>query len=210
MKIALKSMLAAAAVLTAIAAVSAGALALTYLGTRDRIVQSEHERLLRQLNALVPAGRYNNDLAQDRLTLRIPELDARDPVTVYRARQSGNPVAAILTAVAPDGYSGDIRLLIGIEADGRLAGVRVLEHRETPGLGDKIDLDRAEWILSFDGRSLSDPLPAQWTVRKDGGVFDQFAGATITPRAVVKAVRRALEYFRQNQAALFEPLSTAP
>lgn len=210
MKIALKSMLAAAAVLTAIAAVSAGALALTYLGTRDRIVQSEHERLLRQLNALVPAGRYNNDLAQDRLTLRIPELDARDPVTVYRARQSGNPVAAILTAVAPDGYSGDIRLLIGIEADGRLAGVRVLEHRETPGLGDKIDLDRADWILSFDGRSLSDPLPAQWTVRKDGGVFDQFAGATITPRAVVKAVRRALEYFRQNQAALFEPLSTAP
>ena len=210
MKIALKSMLAAAAVLTAIAAVSAGALALTYLGTRDRIVQSEHERLLRQLNALVPAGRYNNDLAQDRLTLRIPELDARDPVTVYRARQSGSPVAAILTAVAPDGYSGDIRLLIGIEADGRLAGVRVLEHRETPGLGDKIDLDRADWILSFDGRSLSDPLPAQWTVRKDGGVFDQFAGATITPRAVVKAVRRALEYFRQNQAALFEPLSTAP
>ncbi len=207
MKIALKSMLAAAAVLTAIVAVSAGALALTYLGTRDRIVQSEHERLLRQLNALVPAGRYNNDLAQDRLTLRIPELDARDPVTVYRARQSGNPVAAILTAVAPDGYSGDIRLLIGIEADGRLAGVRVLEHRETPGLGDKIDLDRADWILSFDGRSLSDPLPAQWTVRKDGGVFDQFAGATITPRAVVKAVRRALEYFRQNQAALFEPLS---
>jgi electron transport complex protein RnfG len=210
MKTALKPMLLAATVLTVVAAISAGALARYKLGPRERIVKSEQERLLRQLNALVPARSYDNDLASDTLQLRVPELDARDPVIVYRARRAGAPVAAILTVVAPDGYSGDIRLLVGIEADGRVAGVRVLEHRETPGLGDKIDLDRADWILDFNGRSLTDPAPAQWAVRKDGGIYDQFAGATITPRAVVKAVKQALAYFRQNQVALFAPAAPTP
>ncbi len=206
----LKPMLGAAAVLMAVAAVCAALLAATYLGTRDQIARSEQERLLTQLHALVPAPTYDNDLAQDQVQLSLPALNPKAPITAYRARRDGKPVAVILTAMTPDGYSGDIRLLIGIAADGRVAGVRVLEHRETPGLGDKVDLSRSDWILSFDGKSLDAPTAERWKVRKDGGVFDQFAGATITPRAVVRTVKQALAYFRQNQAVLFAtPPTTA-
>jgi electron transport complex protein RnfG len=111
----------------------------------------------------------------------------------------------VLEAVAPDGYSGEIRLLVGIHADGRVAGVRVTAHRETPGLGDYIDPARGPWIRQFDGRSLADPLPDGWRVKKDGGRFDYLAGATITPRAVVKAVRRSLEYFAAHRDELLAP-----
>ncbi len=199
-----KPMLGAAAVLMAVAAVCAALLAATYLGTRDQIAKSEQERLLTQLHALVPASSYDNDLAQDQVQLSVPALNPTSAITAYRARRNGTPVAVILTAMTPDGYSGDIRMLIGIAADGRVAGVRVLEHRETPGLGDKVDLSRSDWILGFDGKSLDAPIAERWKVRKDGGVFDQFAGATITPRAVVSTVKQALEYFRQNQALLFD------
>ena len=113
------------------------------------------------------------------------------------------PVAVVLALIAPDGYGGPIKLLVGINADGSLAGVRVVNHHETPGLGDAIDTRRSNWILGFTGRSLGDPSPAQWAVRKDGGVFDQFTGATITPRAVVKAVKRALVYFEAHRDTLF-------
>ena len=113
--------------------------------------------------------------------------------------------AATSEAVAPDGYSGPIRLLVGVNADGTVAGVRVLSHRETPGLGDPIDAARSDWIHGFEGRALDDPPAAAWTVRKDGGAFDEFTGATITPRAVVHAVRRVLEYAQANREALFEP-----
>ena len=108
----------------------------------------------------------------------------------------------ILPTTAPDGYSGDIRLLVGIQANGAITGVRVLEHRETPGLGDKIDARVSDWILGFDGKSLSTPLPPQWQVVKDGGEFDQLVGATVTPRAVVNAVRRALQFFDVNEEAI--------
>ena len=124
-------------------------------------------------------------------------------MTVYRARRDGAPVALVLTAVAPDGSSGPIELLVGVNADGTVAGVRVLAHRETPGLGDPIEASRSDWVLAFAGRSLGDPPPAGWTVRRDGGAFDQFTGATITPRAVVHAVRRVLEYVGANQEALY-------
>ena len=113
------------------------------------------------------------------------------------------PSALILPVTAPDGYSGAIHLLVGIFADGRLAGVRVLGHKETPGLGDKIELAKNPWVLAFNGKSLSDPGEAGWGVKKDQGVFDQFAGATITPRAVVKAVHHALQYVDAHRAELF-------
>jgi Na+-translocating ferredoxin:NAD+ oxidoreductase subunit G len=114
-------------------------------------------------------------------------------------------VAVIIPVVAPDGYAGDIELLVGVNRDGSIAGVRALRHSETPGRGDKIDSDKSDWVLGFAGRSLANPLLAGWAVQQDGGVFDQFTGATITPRAVVAAVLRALQFANDNRAALFGP-----
>jgi len=179
-------------------------LALTYANTRDRIAYNERAFTLRNLNELIPASRYDNDLFNDVIQVRDEELlGSKKDVTVYRARRSGNPVAAIIASQAPDGYNGNIRLLVGINADGSLAGVRVSAHRETPGLGDGIDLERSNWILQFTGKSLSSPAPEAWAVRKDGGDFDQFTGATITPRAVVRAVHNTLLYFSANRKSVF-------
>ena len=122
----------------------------------------------------------------------------------YRARRGDEVTGIILPATARDGYSGDIRLLVGIGRDGAVAGVRVLSHRETPGLGDKIELKKSDWVLSFDDKTLGDPAAEKWAVIKDGGEFDAFTGATVTPRAVVAAVKSAMEYSQNNRSALFE------
>ena len=120
------------------------------------------------------------------------------------------PVAVLMIVTASGGYNGDIRLLIGIDTDGRVLGVRVISHRETPGLGDPIELEKSDWILGFNQKSLRQPEPPGWAVKKDGGQFDQFTGATISPRAVVKAVHNTLKYFAENQQSLFElPAITA-
>ncbi len=178
----------------------------TFDNTRERISANERATLLRKLHQLVPQERHDNVLLDDTLTIiNTPLLGTLEPVTVYRARKAGQPVALVITPVAPDGYSGIIKLLVGINVDGTLNGVRVVAHRETPGLGDAIDEKRSDWIHIFDNRSLQDPLLERWAVRKDGGDFDQLTGATITPRAVVKAVRQTLLYYRDNQDALFAP-----
>lgn len=173
--------------------------------TEDRIAENQRQALLRSLYQLVPAEVVDNDFYRDTLQVQDEELLGTDePVTAYRARKAGQPVAVVLAPVAPDGYGGSIRLLVGIYQDGRLAGVRVTGHKETPGLGDAIEAERSDWILGFAGKSLSDPNKRGWAVKKDGGVFDQFTGATITPRAVVGAVYRALHFYRENREALFE------
>ena len=178
----------------------------TFDNTRERISANERATLLRKLHQLVPQERHDNVLLDDTLTIiNTPLLGTLEPVTVYRARKAGQPVALVITPVAPDGYSGIIKLLVGINVDGTLNGVRVVTHRETPGLGDAIDEKRSDWIHLFDNRSLLDPPLERWAVRKDGGDFDQLTGATITPRAVVKAVRQTLLYYRDNQDALFAP-----
>lgn len=178
--------------------------ALTEQNTRDQIKQNERERLLSGINALIPHDEYDNRILQDTMTLSATaELGTEAPTQVYRARRNGEPVAAVLTVVAPDGYSGKIKMLVGIYQSGKLAGVRVINHKETPGLGDKIDENKSDWILQFEGLSLKEPAESKWKVKKDGGAFDQFTGATITPRAVVSAVKRALAYFRSEKAALF-------
>ena len=123
---------------------------------------------------------------------------------VYRARLGGEPVAAIFNSIAPNGYNGSIHLLIGVYHDGSLAGVRAIKHQETPGLGDVIDLAKSDWVLGFNGKSLSNPPPDEWAVKRDGGVFEQFTGATITPRAIVTAVKNTLIYYQQNQHTVFE------
>ncbi|MDS4041319.1 MAG: electron transport complex subunit RsxG [Candidatus Competibacter sp.] len=206
MKTVARSMAVAALILTGFAVVGTGLVAVTYTSTRDIIAEAQRAALEASLNQLVPPDRYDNRITEDRIEVVAPEwLGTGEPVTVYRARKNGRPVALFATPVAPDGYSGPIQLLIGVYIDGTLAGVRVLSHKETPGLGDGIDEKRSPWILAFDGKSLDNPRPDGWKVKKDGGVFDQFTGATITPRAVVKATRKFLEYVRTHQAQLFAP-----
>jgi electron transport complex protein RnfG len=178
--------------------------AITFDATQERIAANERAALLHNLHLIIRPEQHNNDLFSDVIEIQDPTLlGTRSPVLVYRARQDGEPVAAVLSPVAPDGYSGNIKLLVGIHVDGSLAGVRVLNHRETPGLGDAIEVERSDWILGFTGRSLGNPVLDQWTVKRDGGVFDQFTGATITPRAVVNAVKKSLIYFDRNRERIF-------
>lgn len=179
--------------------------AFTYERTAERIAENERQALLRHLHELVHPEIHDNDLYSDRIRVRdVQLLGTPEPVNVFRARQGDRPVALVMAPVAPDGYGGAIQLLVGVFANGRLAGVRVLSHHETPGLGDAIEADRSDWIYTFDGLALGDPPPDQWRVKKDGGAFDQFTGATITPRAVVNAVYKALLYFRTHQQSLFQ------
>ena len=178
--------------------------AFTYDRTRDRIAANEREVLMRKLNVLIPQDDYDNNLFEDTLKVRDAKLLGTDEaVTVYRARREGKPVALVMAPVAPDGYSGTIKLLVGIGYDGILTGVRVSAHHETPGLGDAIDEERSDWIFGFDGKSLDNPPLDRWRVKRDGGAFDQLTGATITPRAIVKAVRKSLLYYREHRADLY-------
>lgn len=183
---------------------SAGLVLLVHDLSAERIAAQERAALEGTLQELVPASAYDNKLYADCTSALDPELlGSKTPVRVYRARRAGAPVALVLSSVAPDGYSGAIHLLVGVYRDGRVAGVRVRQHAETPGLGDKIEIRRSDWILSFAGKSLDDPKPEAWKVDKDGGPFDSFTGATITPRAVVKAVYNSLEYVRKHGEALY-------
>lgn len=192
----------AAALLTGFAVLGTGLVAVTHVTTRDNIAEQQRQALLDSLNEIVPAQRYDNDLARDTRQLDAPQLVRNGPATAYFARRDGQVVAVVLSAVAPDGYSGKIALLVGIYRDGSVAGVRATRHRETPGLGDAIEVDKSDWIRQFEGRSLGQPARPEWAVKKDGGEFDQLTGATITPRAVIAAVARSLEYFEQNKAQL--------
>ncbi len=187
------------------AIIGAALVGLTFIQTEDDIRHNEELTLLKKLNNIIPAQSYDNDLLEDIITLKPNAmLGTEEPTRAYRARKNKQNVAVVFSSVAPNGYNGPILLLVGIKADGTLAGVRVVKHRETPGLGDVVSTSRSDWILDFDGRSLSNPEEKDWKVKRDGGIFDQFTGATITPRAVVKAVHNALLYFDQNQATLFD------
>lgn len=194
-------------ILAAFAVFTAGALALTNLGTQDRIAAAERAAQQRALFEIIPLQDHDNDLLND--TIPVPEgawepLGASSASKIYRARQQGQITALIVPATAHDGYSGDISMIVGVKADGTIAGVRVLLHKETPGLGDKIELKKHQWILSFNGKSLTVPVIEEWKVKKDGGTFDQFAGATITPRAVVGQVKRVLEFVNTKHQTLFD------
>jgi electron transport complex protein RnfG len=190
------------------AMVTAGAIAVTQVLTQERIARNILAAEAKALNQIVPVGSYENDMLTDTIT-----LDERfnlsllgpigDHALAHVARTDGQVTTVILPVTAPDGYTTAIRLLVGIHANGDIAGVRTVEHRETPGLGDKIDHRKSDWIFSFQGTSLSDDIT--WAVKKDGGDFDQFTGATITPRAVVAAVQGALQFFQQHQASLLNP-----
>ena len=171
-------------------------------------MEQEKLRVLQQLNAIVSTDSYNNDLLDDKIEISNEAFFRHPaPVVVYRARMDDKPVAVLMIVTAPDGYNGDIRLLTAIDTTGTVLGVRVVSHRETPGLGDPIEIERSDWVLDFTGKSLLNPQGKSWAVKRDGGEFDQFTGATISPRAVVKAVHSTLLYFKANQKSLFETAS---
>ncbi len=177
---------------------------LTYDFTKARIAFNERQTLLKSLNALIPKETVDNDMVTDTLIVSHPELLGSKKTTVYRGRMMNQPVATVLTPIVPDGYSGPIKLLVAVRYDGTLGGVRVISHKETPGLGDKIEESRSDWILGFKGKSLNNPPEERWKVKRDGGIFDQFTGATITPRSIVKAVKNALLYVKEHQDALYD------
>jgi electron transport complex protein RnfG len=193
----------AALTLTLFAITGSTLVAFTYQRTADRIVANERASLLRQLNALVPPESIDNDIIEDRLTVSDPDRLGDDQTRVYLGRKQGRPVAAVFTTLVPNGYSGPIKLLVAVRTDGTLGGVRVVSHRETPGLGDKIEERRSDWIDGFRDKSLSNPAASRWKVKRDGGVFDQFTGATITPRSIVEAVKKTLLYFQDEGGRLF-------
>jgi electron transport complex protein RnfG len=189
-------------ILGAFALVTASVLALTHQGTKTRIAEAERAAAQKALFEVLPEEQHDNDLLDS--AQPIPreywgQLGLRQGGELHVALKNGALSALIVPAIAPDGYSGDIRLLIGINADGTLSGVRVLSHSETPGLGDKMELSKSDWILGFTGKSLQNPNPDRWKVKKDGGAFDQFTGATITPRAVVNQVRKTLALVEEHR-----------
>jgi len=186
------------------AAIATSIVALTFMLTETRIADNERQALLKSLHELIPSNRHDNDLNADFILLDEPSLNYRNkPVTAYRARLNEEPVAAIFNVTAPDGYTGAINLLVAINVDNSIAGVRVVGHRETPGLGDAIEIEKSNWITMFDGQSLTKKTENYWRVKKDGGQFDQLTGATITPRAIVKITKKTLQYFQENHDNVF-------
>ena len=193
------------------AMIGAALVGLTFDNTIEKIKYNEKLTRLKQLNTIVPKHKYDNDLLQDAIELKSDVLlGTSEPSVAYRARKDNQPVAIVFSAIAPNGYNGSIHLLIGIYKEGEIAGVRVVKHKETPGLGDAIEDKRSDWILGFNKKSLKNPTNKKWKVKRDGGEFNQFTGATITPRAVVKAVHSALLYYKKNHKKLFTPSIVKP
>ena len=184
-------------------------LAGAYLWTKPALEASAAEEKMKLIDEVLPRSAYDNELLKDTISLPAsPLLGTDEATTAYRARKGGQPVALVLEAVAPDGYSGKIRLILAVNLDGSIAGVRVTQHKETPGLGDYIEPKKDKnkerpWITQFNGYGYASTTDKEWKVKKDGGHFDSVAGATVTPRAVIKAVRKATKYVAENQTQLY-------
>ncbi|MFS2127360.1 electron transport complex subunit RsxG [Pseudomonas sp. Pseusp97] len=192
-----------------LAVAAAGVVATVHQFTAQRIDTAQREFHGRAVLELLPKGSYDNHPLDTQVSTFDPKLLGRDePASAYLARLQGQTTAVVLQPVARDGYGGSIQLLVGVTAQGRLLGVRVVAHHETPGQGDRIEPGKSDWLHGFDGRSLGDPAEPGWKVNKDGGQFDQFVGATVTPRAVVKATHLALQYFDAHKSELLAPAAS--
>jgi electron transport complex protein RnfG len=190
--------------LAVIAAICTALVAGTFILTKERIVANEQAWLERSLQPAVSGLFFDGGITESQLIIPAPhELPGSEDAIIYRAYAAGVPVAALFVVTARDGYSGPIRLLIGIDVTGAITGVHVLEHRETPGLGDRVETGKSDWAQQFAGRSLTDPTPDGWEIKGDGGVFDQLTGASVTPRAIVNAIRETLLYFASNSDQVF-------
>ena len=190
--------------LAAIGALCTALVAATYQATRDRIAASDKALLERSLAPALSGLFYDSGISDSKLVIEPPhDLPGRDAAEIYRVFAGDEPAAALIAVTARDGYSGPIRVLVGIALDGTVTGIRILQHRETPGLGDRIESSRSDWVLQFDGKSIGNPAVSGWAITGDGGEFDQLTGASITPRAVIKAVRDTLLYFDANRDEIF-------
>lgn len=191
------------------AAATTAGIAGTYLGTKDIIAEQKRKAEQAALVEIVPLSRHNNSMLDSQLPVSDKEfLQLAGEKSIYVAKQDDKVVSFIIPAVAPEGYTDKIELIVGINTDGSIAGVRILSHRETPGLGDKVELEKSNWVLNFNGKSLNKPEASGWKVKKDKGEFDQFTGATITPRAVTKAVYQTLLFFQANKDELIQKAQT--
>ena len=198
-----------AAILFVFVIIFTGLLSGAYLWTKPAIEASAVEEKMKLVDEVLQRSEYDNDLLSDTIALpATPELALTDPTLLYRARKNGQPVALVFEAVAPDGYAGKIRLVMAVRANGEVAGVRVTQHKETPGLGDYVEVKKDKnkarpWITQFNGMSLAQVTAKEWKVKKDGGRIDNYAGATVTPRAVAKAVLKAAQWADANRDRLF-------
>ncbi|UGA53874.1 electron transport complex subunit RsxG [Vibrio sp. VB16] len=196
------------ATLAIFACACTGLVAITHYLTEDTILQQERDQLKSILNEVIPHQMHDNELYSACTLVQSVQLGSDDPLPAYIATKNGRPSAVAIEVIAPDGYNGKIKLIVGIDSQGVVTGTRVLAHRETPGLGDKIDTRISNWIDGFIGKQVTQDNLDSWKVKKDGGQFDQFTGATITPRAVVKAVKRGVIFYNENHDALHsQPLN---
>jgi len=190
--------------LAVIAAICTALVAATFILTKERISANEQAWLERSLQPALSGLFFDSGVTESRLIIPAPhELPGSEDAIVYRVYAENVPVAALFVVSARDGYSGPIRLLIGVDIAGAITGVHVLEHRETPGLGDRVESGKSDWIQQYNGRSITDPAPDGWAIKRDGGVFDQLTGASVTPRAIVNAIRETLLYFAGNTEHVF-------
>ena len=195
--------------LAGIAAICTAAVATTYQLTRDRIAANEQALLEQSLEPALSGIVFDSSITESMLIIPAPhQLPGNDDAIVYRVYAGSAPAAALFAVTARDGYAGPIRILLGIAYDGTVSGVRILEHRETPRLGDKIESSRSDWVFQFEGRSLGDPPADGWAIRRDGGEFDQLSGASVTPRAVLGAIQATLIYFEANREEIFSAPAT--
>lgn len=198
------SIWAGAATLAVLAAICTALVAFTHELTRDRIAENQQRFLEESLQPVLEGLDYEGTLSESVLTVAAPhDLPGTEDATIYRLYADQQPLAALFIVTPKNGYAGPIRLLIGVDADGEVLRVRVLEHRETPGLGNRIEAEKSDWIEIFRGKSLGSPVTDQWEIRRDGGAFDQLSGASITSRAVVQAVRDTLIYFSAHRDRVF-------
>jgi electron transport complex protein RnfG len=195
-------------ILAVVAAICTTLVALTFNMTRERIAANE-QAFLRQSLAPVLAGiSFDNDLSTAAFVLRAPHvLPGTEDAVIYPLFAGSMPVAGLFVVTATDGFAGSIKLLIGIDFEGVVTGVRALEHNETPGIGDLIDVSRSDWIHIFAGASLEAPARDAWAIKRDGGAFDQLTGASVTSRAVVNAIDLTLRYFEVNREQVFAHVS---
>lgn len=190
--------------LAAMAAICTLLVAATYQLTADRIAANEKAWLERSLEPALSGVFFEGSVTESKLVVPPPHgLPGNDTAIVYRVFAEGAPVAALFAVTARDGYAGPIRILVGVGIDGAVTGIRIVDHRETPGLGDRIDQSRSDWVYQFDGHSLGNPVAANWLLEVDGGEFDQLTGASVTPRAVIKAIRDTLIYFDAHRDEIF-------
>jgi len=198
-----KAMIKNGVILSLFALVTTGLVTITQIMTKDQILMQEKKQLLKVLEQVLPKDKHDNALYLDCTIVNASFLGSKKPHKIYRATKDNLPVALLIESTAPDGYSGNIDILSAVYLDGTVAGVRVLKHKETPGLGDKIEVEKSQWITKFKNIQVKSEQDMRWAVQKDGGMFDQFTGATITPRAVISAVKRASLYAQNETEMLF-------